>query len=152
MKYYESKFGKGTVQGMIPRMKAVAEECGIRMEYGGYVGNTLDSHRLIWKAREIGGSDLQDKVVDQLFRAYFEENESLGEQKVLEDCASRAGFDRSHEFLSDAESGTREVQSEKQEYGRAYQCTGVPMFIVDGKFKLSGAQEPEAFSKVFERL
>ena len=42
--YYESKFGKARVQGMIPQMKAVAEEYGIQMEYGGYVGNTLDSH------------------------------------------------------------------------------------------------------------
>ena len=53
LKYYESKFGKGNVDVMIPRMKGVAAEHGIEIDYGGTVGNTFDSHRLIWLAREI---------------------------------------------------------------------------------------------------
>ena len=40
---------------MIPRMKGVAAEHGIEIQYGGTVGNTFDSHRLIWLAREVGG-------------------------------------------------------------------------------------------------
>lgn len=158
MKHYESKFGAAKVRGMIPRMKAVAQEHGIQMEYGGYVGNTLDSHRLIWKAREMGGSELQDKVVERLFKAYFEENKSLGEQSVLEECASRAGCDTTHDtstisnFLSDSTLGTGEVRQEMQEYGRTFQCRGVPMFIVDENAVLSGAQESDAFLRVFGRL
>lgn len=150
--YYESKFGTDMVRSMIPRMQATAEEYGINMKYGGYVSNTFDSHRLIWKARELGGSDLQDKVVNELFRAYFEENKSIGELNVLEECATKAGYDRSSEFLSNDELGKTEVEEEKQMYGRSYQCTGVPMFIVDGKYKLSGAQEPSAFLRVFGKL
>lgn len=147
---------------MVPQMKAVAAEHGIQMEYGGFVGNTLDSHRLIWKAREVGGSELQDKVVESLFKAYFEENKSLGEQQVLEDCATRAGLlscddgDKQssiYEFLSSsAQLGTMEVRKEMQEYGRAFRCSGVPMFIVDGSAVLNGAQESDAFLKTFERL
>jgi len=145
------------VRSMIPKMKATAMEHGIRMEYGGYVGNTFDSHRLIWKAREVGGSELQDKVIEQLFHAYFVDNESLGERAVLEGCAARAGLPSQSsmgDFLADDsdKSGTEEVQREMQDYGRAYQCTGVPMFIVDGKAKLNGAQEPDAFLRVFGQL
>ena len=44
MQYYESKFGAARVRGMIPMMKEVAREHGIEVEYGGFVGNTLDSH------------------------------------------------------------------------------------------------------------
>lgn len=44
MQYYESRFGAARVRGMVPQMKAVAAEHGIQMEYGGFVGNTLDSH------------------------------------------------------------------------------------------------------------
>ena len=40
----------------------------ISFSYGGYVGNTFDSHRMIYQAREQGGSELQDKVVESLFR------------------------------------------------------------------------------------
>lgn len=99
---------------------------------------------------------MQDKVVDRLFRAYFEENHSLGEQSVLEMCAREAGLsskDKSiGDFLSSSELGLREVKQEMQDYGRAYQCSGVPMFIIDGTVKLSGAQEPDAFLRVFARL
>mmetsp|Transcript_9775 Transcript_9775/g.17596 ORF Transcript_9775/g.17596 Transcript_9775/m.17596 type:complete len:153 (+) Transcript_9775:417-875(+) len=152
MKHYEAKFGAAKVRSMIPHMKAVAGEHGIQMEYGGHVGNTFDSHRLIWKAREVGGSELQDKVVEQVFQAYFEENKSLGEQAVLEECASKAGLAQSSDFLSNSELGAREVRGEMQEYGRAFQCTGVPMFVVDGKFTLSGAQESDAFLRLFGKL
>ena len=152
MNYYEQRFGAGMVQRMIPQMKAVAEEYGIKMEYGGHIGNTFNSHRLIWKAREVGGSDLQEKVVESLFKAYFEENRSLGEQTVLEDCASRAGYSDSTEFLSNSELGKHEVKDEMQQFGRDFQCTGVPMFIIDGKFVLNGAQESDQFLRVFAKL
>ena len=108
---------------------------------------------MIWKAREVGGFELQDKVVNRLFQAYFEENKSLGELSVLEECAKDAGLEEQlHEFLMNSHLGTSEVRQEMQEYGRAFQCTGVPMFIVDGAVKLSGAQEPETFMKVFESV
>ncbi|KAL3826840.1 hypothetical protein ACHAXA_005682 [Cyclostephanos tholiformis] len=152
MEHYNSKFGPAMVETMIPRMKALARQYGIEMEYGGHVGNTFNSHRLIWKAREVGGSELQDKVVQQIFRAYFEENKSLGELSVLEECATKAGYKESHDFLSNEHLGTSEVRQEMQEFGRAFQCTGVPMFIVDGRVKLSGAQEPDAFLRVFKSL
>jgi len=154
MEYYNSKFGPDMVRTMIPKMRTVAREYDIELEYDGYVGNTFDSHRLIWKAREVGGSELQDKVVGRLFRAYFEENKSLGELSVLEECAKDAGLDEQllHDFMSNANLGTSEVRQEMQEYGRAFQCTGVPMFIVDGTVKLSGAQEPDTFVRVFESL
>jgi predicted DsbA family dithiol-disulfide isomerase len=152
MNYYEQRFGADMVGRMIPRMKAVAEEYGIKMEYGGHIGNTFNSHRLIWKAREEGGSDLQDKVVESLFKAYFEENKSLGELTVLEDCASRAGYSDSLEFLR-SELGEHEVKEEIQLFGRDFQCTGVPMFIIDdGKFILNGAQESDQFLRVFAKL
>lgn len=152
MEYYKSKFGAAMVRDMVPRMKATAAEHGIRMEYGGRVGNTFDSHRLIWKAREEGGSELQDRVVERIFRAYFEDNESLGEQTVLETCASEAGLVGAGDFLSDPDAGAREVRDEMREYGRKFRCTGVPMFVVDGRHKLSGAQESDAFLRLFERL
>jgi predicted DsbA family dithiol-disulfide isomerase len=154
MEYYNSKFGPNMVATMIPKMRNVAQEYDIELKYDGYVGNTFNSHRLIWKAWEVGGSELQDKVVNMLFKAYFEENKSLGELTVLEECGKDAGLDEQllHEFLSNAKLGTTEVRQEMQEYGRAFQCTGVPMFIVDGTVKLSGAQEPNSFIRLFESL
>ena len=153
LKYYESKFGKGNVDVMIPRMKGVAAEHGIEMEYGGTVGNTFDSHRLIWLAREVGGSELQDSVVERLFKAYFVENKSIETKEVLQSCAEDVGLgEKCRELLANDETGKDEVMREKQEYGRAFQCTGVPMFVVDQKYVLNGAQEQAAFLRVFGKL
>jgi len=153
MEYYYSKFGEDTVKKMIPRMKATALEHGINMNYGGTVGNTFDSHRLIWLAREVGGSELQDKVVESLFKAYFEDNKSIEERDVLQECAVESGLgDECREMLSSVAMGCDEVMREKEEYGRAFQCSGVPMFIVNGQFVLHGAQEDTAFLRVFGKL
>ena len=153
MEYYYEKFGRQNVEGMVPRMKATAAEHGIDMHYGGTVGNTLDSHRLIWLAREVGGTEMQDKVVECIFRAYFEENKSIETKEVLQACADEAGLgDKCRELFADDDMGRKEVEQEKQEYGRAFQCTGVPMFVVDGKYVLNGAQEDTAFLRVFSRL
>lgn len=137
---------------MIPRMTAVANEHGIDMKYEGRVGNTFDSHRLIWRAREDGGSELQDKVVESLFQAYFEEGKSLGETTVLRDCALNAGMENSSPLWADPVLGKEEVRAEIVSYGREFECTGVPMFIVDGKYVLNGAQEGHQFLRVFEKL
>jgi len=150
--HYNKKFGPEAVSSMIPRMRAVAREHGIEMEYGGHVGNTFDSHRLIWAAREEGGSALQDKVVEELFKAYFERNESLGERDVLGRCAAAAGMDGGDALLDDDARGAEEVRREVRAYGQAYGCRGVPMFVIDGKYGLSGAQEPDAFLRAFDRL
>ncbi|KAL3797361.1 hypothetical protein HJC23_010487 [Cyclotella cryptica] len=153
MAYYYSKFGEDNVKRMIPRMKATALEHGINMNYGGTVGNTLDSHRLIWLAREVGGSDLQDKVVESLFKAYFEDNKSIEERDVLLECADESGLgDKCREMFSNDAMGRGAVMREKEDYGRAFQCSGVPMFVVDGKFVLNGAQEDTAFLRVFGKL
>ncbi len=96
---------------------------------------------------------MQDKVVDQIFRAYFEEEKSLGETSVLEECASAAGIVGSIDFLSDPDAGAEEVRGEMREYDpRSFRCSGVPVFVVDGKHALSGAQESDAFLRVFGKL
>jgi predicted DsbA family dithiol-disulfide isomerase len=153
MEYYFEKFGRQNVEGMIPRMKATAAACGIDMNYGGTVGNTLDSHRLIWLARECGGSQMQDKVVERVFKAYFEENKSIENKNVLQEIAEEVGLgDKSRELMANDDLGLQEVEREKNDYGLSFQCSGVPMFIVDGKYVLNGAQEDTAFMRVFRKL
>jgi predicted DsbA family dithiol-disulfide isomerase len=151
MQYYNDRFGDRKVEQMILNMKKVGQEEGIQFSYGGGVGNTLDSHRLIWKARQEGGSHLQDKVVNELFSAYFENEQSLGETTVLKECANKAGMDAAAIF-QDESIGQSEVEAEMTEFASRWNCRGVPLFIVDGKYPLSGAQPKEAFLEVFDML
>uniref|UniRef100_A0A7S2GZG4 DSBA-like thioredoxin domain-containing protein n=1 Tax=Helicotheca tamesis TaxID=374047 RepID=A0A7S2GZG4_9STRA len=136
---------------MVPYMKSVGEECGIKFSYGGHVGNTFDSHRLIWKAREDGGSDLQDKMVESLFKAYFEDEKSLGEDQVLKECCEEV-FGNTSTIMEDSSIGNEEVMQEMEYFRNKYHVRGVPFFVVDGKYELSGAQPSEAFLEIFEQL
>lgn len=151
---YAEKFGPDMVKRMVPKMKKVGEEVGIRFSYGGDIGNTLDSHRFIWKAREVGGGDLQNKMVDALFAAYFENEGSMGDPVVLKRCAEEAGMppEVTDRLLSDETIGRAEVAAELREFRVKWNCRGVPLFIVDGKYPMSGAQPAEAFEEVFEDL
>ena len=154
MQYYQDRFGAQRVQSMIPQMKQVGASVGIQFDYGGSIGNTLDSHRFLWKAREVGGSELQDKMVESLFSAYFENAKSLGEPEVLKECAERAGMpaDVVEELLADPSVGKQEVKAEEHEFRSKWNCRGVPLFVVDNKYTLSGAQPPEEFLAIFEEL
>mmetsp|Transcript_52019 Transcript_52019/g.77086 ORF Transcript_52019/g.77086 Transcript_52019/m.77086 type:complete len:154 (+) Transcript_52019:376-837(+) len=152
MSYYNSRFGEQKVNSIIPQMKQVGQSEGIDFSYGGYIGNTFNSHRLIWKAREEGGSELQDKVVESIFKAYFEEEKSLGENSVLKACAERAGMDATSLLAEESMIGKEETKREMNEFRNKYRCTGVPFFVVDEKYALSGAQPPEQILSVFQEL
>jgi predicted DsbA family dithiol-disulfide isomerase len=56
------------------------------------------------------------------------------------------------DFLTNSQLGRDEVEREKNEFGRAFQCNGVPMFVIDERFVLHGAQEKEAFLRTFGKV
>ena len=156
MEMYIEKFGKSRMDAMLPQMKETGLKEGINFSYGGYTGNTFDSHRLIWKAKEVGGIDLQDKVVESLFKAYFEEEKSMGDLSVLIDCANRVEGMMDDvsvkEFLEESNNGKNETLKELEEYRRVYGVSGVPFFIFNDKYSLSGAQPPDEILSVFKKL
>ena len=110
MGYYVDRFGEEMARSKISDMKRIGAAEKIDFSYSGFIGNTLDSHRIIWKTREEGGSDLQERVVESVFRAYFEVEKSLGEPSVLKECAERAGMDASLVLRDGTDAGRREVE------------------------------------------
>jgi len=149
MQRYKKKFGSN-VEPIISRMKSVGEEEGIRFSYGGQIANTRNSHRLIEYADKLGK---QDEVVNVLFRNYFEEEKNVGSIDVLTEAAKTAGLDenKAREFLLSGE-GREEVDSTVEQMLEEYGVTGVPFFIIDNKYALSGAQEPATFLSVFNKI
>ncbi|MCK6454087.1 MAG: DsbA family oxidoreductase [Alphaproteobacteria bacterium] len=109
--------------------------------------NTVAAHRLIRFAEARGR---QDAVVEALFHAYFLDGRLVGEKPVLAAIAGESGLDASEAraFLDGPEE-TEAVLAEDA-FARRLGIGGVPCFIVDGKYALSGAQEPEAFLPVFD--
>ncbi|KAJ5584146.1 thioredoxin [Penicillium hispanicum] len=166
---YSVKFGAARSAAMFSRLSSVGASEGIAFRFGGNTGSTRDSHRLLWYAgqeeskragasapRSAAGSvvvgGLQTRVVENLFRAYFEEEKNITDPAVLIEAAVGAGLDRGEvERLLESDAGGAEVDSEAQTASRRL-VTGVPYFSVQGKYSVEGADEPETFLEVFERV
>ena len=147
--YVRAKFGGGDRPRQI--YQAIAEsgrEAGIEFQFSKIrrTPNTVLSHRLIyWSAKQ----EHQDEVVASLFKAYFEDGLDLGDLDILVECAGRAGLDReaAKKFLQSDEGRQEVVASDV--YARRLGINGVPCFIVNRKYAVSGAQPPSAFVEVF---
>ena len=147
--YVRAKFGGGDRPRQI--YQAIAEsgrEAGIEFQFSRIkrTPNTVLSHRLVhWGSK----NDKQDEIVDALFRAYFEHGRDIGDLDTLVECAVRAGIDEAearHDLTSDE--GRQEVVA-SDVYARRLGINGVPCFIVNRKYAVSGAQPPSAFVEVF---
>lgn len=150
LEHYNRKFGKDRVERMIPYMKEVGKKDGINFSYGGNVGNTFDSHRLITWAKKFGK---QDEVVEELFKRYFEQEKNLGDLDVLIDAAKDAGLDVAAATEMLKGDGERDaVLSDVRMAHSDYGVTGVPFFIFDNKFAFSGAQEPDTIVNVIRQV
>lgn len=149
--YYKDKFGEQRTAMIFERLAAVGKDVGIHFSFGGRTGNTRDSHRLI----QLGKSkspEMQTKVVEALFKAYFEDEKDITSHEVLRESGIIAGLEEQEvkEWL-DSDKGGPEVDREVREAQRK-DISGVPNFTLQGKYEIGGAQDPEAFVKIFERI
>ena len=110
--------------------------------------NTLNAHRLIRWAATTGH---QNDLVEELFRLFFTDGSDIGDKEVLADAAEKVGMDRDVvERLLNGDSDREEV---KAEIAQAQQMgvTGVPCFIIDQKYAVMGAQQPETLVQAFQQ-
>jgi predicted DsbA family dithiol-disulfide isomerase len=150
--YRTGKFGSlERSQALDTQMKETGATEGIAFNFDkmARTPNTLDAHRLILLA---GEQNVQDAVVEALFRAYFTDGRDIGQRDTLLDVASEAGLmrERAVELLNSGED--LEVIRAAEERAQRLGVQGVPFFVIDDKLALSGAQKPEAFLAAFDRL
>jgi predicted DsbA family dithiol-disulfide isomerase len=104
--------------------------------------NTLDAHRLIrWAGG--AGQDLQDRIVESLFQAYFIYGENIGDRDVLVRIAEDAGMDGELVGEMLEKDADKDLVSREIELSHKMGVTGVPTFIVDNKYAIIGAQPAE---------
>lgn len=109
------------------------------------IADTFDAHRLLQLAKAEGKEGAME---ERLFRAYFTEGKDLGEAKVLAELAGEAGIDpvKAAAMLADKEAFAAAVRSDIEEAGRLG-VSGVPFFVFDRRFAVSGAQDAEVFRR-----
>ena len=149
--YYVSKFGQERAHMIFDRLAAVGRDVGIDFKFGGKTGNTRDSHRLIQLAKT-HGADMQTRVVEQLFRAYFEHEQDITSHEVLLKAGVDAGLDQAEvKHWLESDKGGKEVDKEVLE-AQMKEIHGVPTFTIQGKDEVGGAQDPDDFVRIFERI
>src|SRR5690606_8410618 len=105
--------------------------------------NTFEAHKLLRWALATQGMEAQTALKLALFRAHFQQRRKIGKREVLLDIAENLGFDRqaAEDALNDEALGIA-VKLEEQR-ARDNNINSVPSFIVNGRYLIPGAQDPE---------
>ncbi len=154
MEHLGQKYGGGPEAGqqMVDRVEAVAAEEGLLFRLAeAQRANTVDAHRLLHLALSEGGPAHQAGLKEELLASYFLRAENVGDHDVLRRTAQQTGLDpervdqvlAGEEFADSVEHDVREAT--------ALGATGVPFFVIDRKYGISGAQPAETFGQVLER-
>ncbi len=141
--------GEDGAKAAFSQVAAAGEQDGIRFDFGRVASapNTVDAHRLILFAENYG---VQWELAGALFRAYFTEGKDLNDHGELVDIASSAGLEalEVREYLA-GEGGVEDVRS-SQEEARRLGITGVPFYVIDGRYALYGAQPVQVFGEALD--
>lgn len=144
------KVDKDQVAAMQANVCSIADGEGLCYDLSETLsGNTADAHRLILWAEEIGKGD---ELLEVIYSAYFEKKQSIFSHGDLVALAVSVGIE---------EAGARELLlsdrfadqvNEDQDLARQLGANGVPFYVIDMKFGISGAQPQEHFDSIFTTL
>ncbi len=149
-KYLAEKFGDRERSAEVyKQVRAAGRAERIAFNFGAIrrQPNTFDSHRLIrWSA--LAGR--QEAVVEELFQRYFMAGADIGDRDQLLDVAEACGLERQEISWRFAEDADRELVRDEEKVARQMGVSGVPCFIIDQKFAVSGAQDPSVLINLFD--
>ena len=150
--YLTTKFGSpDRYKDIARRVQAAAAAEGLvyAVEKMSRQPNTRDPHRLIRWAEGIGKApEMKQRLMD----LYFTEGADLSNEAVLVQAAADVGLDP--EDVRAALDSDKDIAEIEQEVNAAKEAgiQGVPCFILDGKYAISGAQEPEALAQAIQQV
>ncbi|WP_254573998.1 DsbA family oxidoreductase [Stenotrophomonas acidaminiphila] len=149
---YAAKFGgaERTAQ-MLAQTQSTARAEGLPMDFdrGQVRVTTLPAHRLLWLA---GREGVQEAVGEALFRAHFEQGRNLADPEVLAAAAAAGGIAAARvEALLASDEGLAEVRAGLGQ-AQALGIQSVPTFVINGRYAVQGAQPPEVFAQVLEKV
>jgi predicted DsbA family dithiol-disulfide isomerase len=112
--------------------------------------NTFDAHRIVKYAKTVGK---EAELTEKLLFSYFTESKNIGEHDTLADIAASVGLNREEVFtvLQDSSAYKNDVRMDEalaQQYG----VRGVPFFVINQKYAISGAQPTETFINALQKV
>ncbi len=145
------KYGMSDDQARAANRRITDVAAGLGLEYHldeVQLGNSFDAHRLVHLA---AGQGLGDAMKERLFAAYFTEGSSIGDHDRLVALAAEVGLDP--ELVRSTLSGDRFAADVRADEARAAALgvSGVPFFVIDEAYGVSGAQPAEALLSALEQ-
>lgn len=131
------------------RLAALGAEHGLTLRFDiARGGNTFDAHRLLHLAY---AHDRQAAVKERLFAAYFTEGAPIGERDTVQAIGVEAGLDAALVAkVLGSDSYAADVRADEQ-LARDFDITGVPFFVIDGRYAVAGAQRADVLLDALEQ-
>jgi predicted DsbA family dithiol-disulfide isomerase len=138
------------LNGMLQQVTQAGKASGLHFDFSKVekMPNTLRAHQLI----AIAPGELKKPLVDALFKAYFEDGKDIGKLDELLTTAEQIGMDREKTgALLEAKEGLEQVEDDL-EFASQAGVTGVPFFVINGKYALTGAQPAATFLQALQQI
>ena len=136
-------------KAMNNRVTGMAKEVGLNYDFDkAVVANSFDAHRFVQLAKKEGKGDAAE---ERLFKAYFTEGKNIADHNTLSTLASEIGMDgKEVETMLSGNENTEAVLADVKE-AEQIGVRGVPFFVIDRKYAISGAQPEETFLKALNQ-
>lgn len=150
---FHERFGTQRTAQIIQYMGQLGAQEGLPFKFGGNTGSSRNGHRLIHYAKTHGGEEAQNKAMLGLWHRYFEQETDITRLDVLVDTGVEAGLGKPEDIKAYLESG-KDVETVDKEAVKASMggVNGVPHYTIQGKYEISGGQDPEVFKDIFDKI
>ena len=137
-------------EGMLDNVTVQAKAVGLNYDFDNIRdANTFAAHRL---AKLAAKENLGEEMTEALLHAYFVEAKQIGSEEVLLEIATKVGLDKEQvKHVLESEDYIEEVKADITEAGQVG-VKGVPFFVINKKYAISGAQPPEAFAEALKKV
>ncbi len=143
--FLAEKYGRSVdwAKQMTAQVASRGEAAGLKFDFeSAILTNTFDAHRLVHLAAKHG---FQNEAQESLFAAHFTEGKNIGDRTVLKEIGTKIGIDPAEvEKALIGNEFEKEVRRDVDD-ARSLSITGVPFFLVNRKYAISGAQPVDVF-------
>jgi predicted DsbA family dithiol-disulfide isomerase len=146
--YMAAKFGEERLKTIHEPLIAMGKEDGVPYQFDKIIRtpNTLDAHRLIRWALPSGR---QGAMKEALLMAYWSEGRDIGKPAVLADIAAKLGLSVADDLASDKD---KQAVMDEVKQAQAMGISGVPTFILNQKYGISGAQSVDVLVDAIQKV
>jgi predicted DsbA family dithiol-disulfide isomerase len=155
------KYGRSAEQAAEGReqLRAIGARAGYAFDYTGLgepppamMWNTRAAHKLLTMTLRDHGAEVQVRLKHALFDAHFQARRNVSDPQVLADVAQSVGLDRAEALAAIGDAELDGIVSAGERMARERDISAVPAMVINGKYMVPGAQDPETYASVLRRV